>query len=167
MNKVSFILLILVLVLSFGCGEKTGNTEELKPFIPPADGKIAEKQKDSYIKASIALKGAMDSYSLKIKEFVNEYKVQEDLTQMSDTIFLKEHPEIKKAWDGLSKEWIEMQNEAYKIAGIIEDEFNWIGGALTDTINAAVQKKVEKALTTPKPETETKTDKESSEEKGK
>lgn len=166
MNKVSLILLILVLVFSFGCGEKTGNTEEVKPFTPPADGKITEKQKDSYIKASTALKGAMDSYSLKIKEFVNEYKVKEDLSQMSDTIFLKEHPEIKKAWDKLSKEWIEMQNEAYKVAGIIEDEFNWIGGALTDTINAAVQKEVEKALT-PKQETETKTDKESSEEKGK
>jgi len=39
-----------------------------------------------------------------------------------------------------------MQKGAYKSAGISEEEFNWIGGALTDTINSQVQKDVEKAL---------------------
>jgi hypothetical protein len=41
---------------------------------------------------------------------------------------------------------MKMQEEAYNTAGIAEEEFNWIGGALTDTINSGIQKEVEKAL---------------------
>lgn len=153
-------MLFLVMVFSFGCGEKpksgTQKQAEVKPFTPPSDGKITEQQKDAYIKASIALDNAMKDYSQEIKDFVNKYKLKEDLSQMSDTTYLKTHPDIKKAWDELNKEWERLQKEAYKGSEITEEEFNWIGGALTDPINANVQKQVEKSLSTPKPETEKK-----------
>lgn len=160
MRKACLFLLFISIMFSFGCGEKPEKPEEVKPFVPPYDGKIRAEQKDAYIKASTALKEAMDKYSLKIKDFVVKQKVNPDLSQMSDTAFMNSHPVIKKAWDGLNEEWNVMQNEAYKVAGITEEEFNWIGGALTDDINKAVQKQVEKALTSG---TETKTEEEKGE----
>ncbi len=147
MKKALLYALLITLIVSIGCVERQGKpSEEVKPFVPPADGKITISQKDAYIKASVALKAAMDSYSSKIKEFIEKHKVNPDLTQMADSAFLAENPEIKKAWDVLDTEWMKMQDEAYKNAGIIEDEFNWIGGALTDSINTDIQKEVEKAL---------------------
>jgi hypothetical protein len=149
MRKALLVALVIALMVSFGCVEKqdTPSDDEVKPFVPPSDGKITIPQKDAYIKASIALKKAMDSYSVKIKEFVEKHKVNPDLTQLADSAFLAKNPEIKAAWDVLDKEWMKMQEEAYRNAGIAEDEFNWIGGALTDSINADIQKEVEKALT--------------------
>lgn len=151
MKRVFLFLLILTVLFCFGCPEKpaedTEQPEEVVPYTPPADGRITAEQQGSYIKASLALQEAMEKYSLMIKEFVEKYKLNQDLTQMSDTAFLNSNPDVKKAWGELNKEWDEMQREAYKVAGISEEEFNWIGGALTDIINTAVQKKVEKALT--------------------
>jgi hypothetical protein len=147
MKKALLYALLITMVVGFGCVEKSGKpVDEEKPFVAPADGKITIPQKDAYIKASIGLKSAMDSYSDKIREFVEKYKVNPDLTQMADSAFLAAHPEIKKAWGELDKEWMKMQEEAYNTAGIAEEEFNWIGGALTDTINSGIQKEVEKAL---------------------
>jgi arginyl-tRNA synthetase len=148
MRKALFFALLIALIVSVGCVEKPEKPDngEAEPFVPPADGKITGGQKDCYIKASIGLKAAMDTYSNKIKEFVDTYEVNPDLTQMADSAFLAEHPEIKKAWDALTEEWLKMQEEAYKNAGISEDEFNWIGGALTDSINTDIQKEVEKEL---------------------
>lgn len=149
MRKALLFALLVALVVGFGCVEKPDKPPDDggKPFVPPSDGKITVTQKDSYIEASIALKAAMDAYSIKIKGFVEKHKVNPDLTEMADSTFLAEHPEIKKAWDVLDEEWVRMQEEAYKKAGIAEEEFNWIGGALTDSINADIQKEVEKALT--------------------
>jgi hypothetical protein len=149
MRKALLFVLLVALIVSLGCVEKPEKPtdDEVEPFVPPSDGKITVEQKDSYIKASIALKAAMDSYSTKIKEFVEKHKVNPDLTQMADSAFLAGNPEIKKAWNELDKAWMQMQEEAYKHAGITEEEFNWIGGALTDSINADIQKQVEKALT--------------------
>ncbi len=166
MKKVYFLFFVFTLFLGFGCQEKpganTGKASEIKTFTPPADGKIMENQKQAYIKASFALKKAMDNYSENIKVFIDKYKVNPDLSQMSDTTFLKAHPDIRKAWKVLTLKWIDMQNMAYESAGITEEEFNWIGGALTDKINSDIQKDVEKALT---PKSEEK--KESKEEKEK
>jgi len=165
MKKAYLLFFVFTLFLGFGCQEKpganTGKQNEVKQFTPPVDGKIMESQKQAYIKASFALKKAMDKYSEDIKGFIDKNKVNPDLSQMSDTTFLKAHPEIQKAWKELNLKWNDMQKEAYKTAGIAEEEFNWIGGALTDTINADVQKDVEKALT---PESEEK--KENKEDKG-
>ena len=145
-----FLTVFLTILFIIGCGGKpSANTKketEIKPFTPPADGKITEQQKDAYIKASVALDSVMKIYSDNIKQFVDKYKVNPDLSQLADTTFLKKHPDIKNAWDELNKKWDDMQKGAYKSAGISEEEFNWIGGALTDTINSQVQKDVEKAL---------------------
>ncbi len=147
MRKAVLFTLLITLLVAFGCEQQEKPVdEEVKPFVPPSDGKITETQRDAYIKASMALKTAMDSYSGKIKEFVEKHKVDPDLTQMADSTYLAENPDIKKAWDVLDGEWMKMQEEAYKQAEITEEEFNWIGGALTDTINADIQKQVEKAL---------------------
>lgn len=146
MREACIFLLVIAVMFSFGCGEKAEKPEEVKPFVPPSDGKIRAEQKDAYIKASTALEEAMGKYSLKIKDFVEKHKVNPDLSQMSDTAFMNSHPVIKKAWDELNEKWNIMQNEAYKIADITEEEFNWIGGALTDSINTVIQKEVEKAL---------------------
>ena len=148
MKRIILCLLVLVSIVSFSCVEKTEQGEQVKPFTPPVDGKITNQQKDAYVKASIALKSAMEKYSLKIKEFSEKYEIRDDLSQLSDTVFLNEHSEIKRAWGELDEEWKKMQEEAYKSGGISEIEFNWIGGALTDTINTVIQKAVEKALTT-------------------
>jgi hypothetical protein len=147
-KMIVFVFFVLsLLLISVSCGEKPDKPQEAESFTPPGDGKITEHQKEAYIKASVALTEAMGSYSKMIDEFTEKYRINRDLTQMSDTSFIKKHPKIKKAWDELSKKWEDMQNKAYKKAGISEEEFNWIGGALTDSINANVQKEVEKALT--------------------
>jgi hypothetical protein len=150
MRYVMIFLLFFAVLFCIGCPEKPTDQPdngEVKPFTPPEDGRISVTQQKSYIKASLALQTAMEKYSDMIKEFVDKYKLKQDLSQMSDTVFLNSKPEIKKEWEVLNKKWDEMQKEAYKTAEISEEEFNWIGGALTDEINAAVQKEVEKALT--------------------
>ncbi len=147
MRKACIYLFILALGLGFGCAEKPEKPPEVKPFTPPSDGKITITQMESYIKASKALNEAMTKYSDMIKEFVAKYKVDQDLSQMSDSTFMNSNPDVKKAWEDLMAEWMKMQEEAYKNAGIVEEEFNWTGGALTDEINTDIQKQVEKALT--------------------
>ncbi len=147
MRKTCIYLFILALLLGFGCVENPEKPPEVKPFIPSADGKITITQMESYIKASRALNEAMTKYSDMIKEFVAKYKVDADLSQMSDSTFMNSNPDVKKAWEDLMAEWMKMQEKAYKNAGIVEEEFNWIGGALTDSINTDIQKQVEKALT--------------------
>jgi hypothetical protein len=150
MRYVMIFLLFFAVLFCIGCPEKPADQPdngEVKPFTPPEDGRISVTQQKAYIKASLALQAAMEKYSDMIKEFVDKNKLKQDLTQMSDTAFLNSKPEVKKEWEELNKKWDEMQKEAYKTAEISEEEFNWIGGALTDEINAAVQKEVEKALT--------------------
>ena len=145
MRRLNLFFLMLVMIIGFGCGEKPAKPET-KTFTPPADGKITMTQKDNYIKASIALQEAMTDYSSKLKDFVETYKLNPDLSQMVDSSFMKDNPDVKKAWDELNKKWDGMQQDVYKSAGIVEEEFNWIGGALTDSINTDIQKEVEKAL---------------------
>lgn len=156
MRYVMIFFFLIAVLFCLGCPEKPvdqPDNGEVKSFIPPENGRISAVQQGAYIKASLSLQEAMEKYSDMIKDFVNTHKLKQDLSQMSDTTFLNSKPEIKKEWEKLNKEWDEMQKEAYKNAGISEEEFNWIGGALTDEINAAVQKEVEKALT-PKKENE-------------
>jgi len=99
-----FFSLFLALLFIIGCGGKpSANTKkevEIKPFTPPANGKITEQQKDAYIKASIVLDSVMKIYSDNIKDFVDKYKVNQDLSQLADTTFLKKHPDARFVFVG-------------------------------------------------------------------
>jgi hypothetical protein len=62
-KMIVFMFVLSLLLISVSCGEKPSQQQETQSFTPPGNGKITEQQKEAYIKASIALTDAMDSYS--------------------------------------------------------------------------------------------------------
>lgn len=120
--------------------------EESMKFVPPSDGKITKEMADKYVNTSKYLLEAIAGHEKEIDRFTKDYRLNNDLRELSDSLYQKKHPEVIKAWDKLSDGWKRDEKAAYKKANISEDEFNWIGGALTDTLNKDVQKEIAKRL---------------------
>jgi len=120
--------------------------EESAKFVPPQDGKITKEMAGKYITASKYLLEAIKGHEKEIDKFTSNYKLNSDLRELSDSLYQKKHPEVIKAWDKLSLGWKRDEEAAYKKANISEDEFNWIGGALTDTLNKDIQKEIARRL---------------------
>ncbi len=118
----------------------------VEEFTPPEDGKIAPAQADAYVKASLALTRALKEQEKVVREFTKKHELKEDLSQLADSGFMKDHPEVTRDWNELTKKWSEREREAYKVAKISEEEFNWIGGALTDTLNKEIQREIAQKL---------------------
>ncbi len=138
-------LLSLFLV---GCEVTEGPRQHSqREFTPPKDGKITRDMAATYIEASKFLLDAIGKHEMTILEFSEKYKLSEDLSELADSAFREEHKDIVKAWDRLVHSWEEIEKEAYEKAGITEEEFNWIGGALTDPINRDIQEMVVEGLT--------------------
>jgi hypothetical protein len=136
------IFLCLVVI----CCKPKEKKEEKSEFIPPEDNKITMEKAKLYVKASYYLMEAIKKHEKNMKGFAKRYNLSEELTELVDSIFKKEHPEIIETWERLQNRWKEYESEAYRKAGISEEEFNWIGGVLTDSINKEIQKWVENEL---------------------
>lgn len=161
MSKLMSILVVAILMVTLGfllagCKgeqpiEKKGKLPETgsmeKPsYTPPKDGKITPEQADAYVKTCIGLIGNMKEQSKALESFREKYGLNEDLNELSDSIFIKDHPDIMKKWRELSDSWEGKEQGAYKNAGISEEEFVWIGGALDDTVNSEIQNEIANRL---------------------
>ncbi len=131
----------LAVLIVAGCKK-----QEQTKFTPPPDGKVTKELADKYIKAAKALELAIARHQVYIREFMRRFKI-DSLSQLQDTTFIREHPQVMDAWQRLQRRWKEAEQDAYRSAGLTEDAFNWIGMALTDTINADIREYVQRALT--------------------
>jgi len=131
----------LAVLIVAGCKK-----QEQTKFTPPPDGKVTKELADKYIKAAKALELAIARHQVYIREFMRRFKI-DSLSQLQDTTFIREHPQVMDAWQRLQRRWKEAEQDAYRSAGLTEDAFNWIGMALTDTINADIREYVQQALT--------------------
>ena len=140
-------LYLVVGLLLLGCEV----TEAPKPareekFVPPEDGRITEKMMNRYINASRYLLETIMEHERSIDRFIEQYGLSESLSELADSVYRKANKDVVDAWDQLTKDWGESEKNAYKKAGITEEEFNWIGGALTDPLNKDIQEKIAEEL---------------------
>lgn len=144
MKKWVYLVPILLLI----CCEITEAPKQIgkSKFTPPKDNKITKEMARSYIDASTYLLKAIASHEKFIEEFTNKYNLSHDLSELADSLYRETHQDVIRAWDELVRDWEKNEKNAYKKAGITEDEFNWIGGALTDPTNKDMQEEIAKTL---------------------
>lgn len=153
MRRLSFLffLCLCLLIACLGCQqngeEQPGQVEPTSTrFVPPADRKIVEEQADRYIEAAKQSQLVILDFQKKRRAFEEKHNLSPDQSELEDTLFLKEHPQVKEEAVVLQN-WFQAQMDSVYIRSRISDEeFTWVGGALGDTINRGIQKKVETAL---------------------
>ena len=106
-----------------------------KEVTPPEDGKITEEMAREYINAQRYLLKMIAENERSIDEFIRKYGLSSDLSELSDSQFRAKNKKVVETWDKLVEKWDNLEKEVYKKAGITEEEYNWIGGSLTDPIN--------------------------------
>lgn len=136
----------VVVLLFIGCSKETPKEESIPDFKPPEDGKITMERAKIYVIASKNLMDAISKHEKDTQGFSERYNISKELTELSDSTYCNEHPDVVRAWERLQSRWRNYELEAYKKAGISEGEFNWIGGALADTANAEIQLWIQEQL---------------------
>ena len=144
MLKKTLAILILFGLLG-ACKQEPTRTKGGK-FVPPRDGIIRKAQADKYIKASIALYKSLHKQAEEIKEFKKKYNLSESMDELSRADYIKEHPEVKAAWDSIVNQWQRTEDSIYKEVGISQDEFNWIAGALINPKNRPMKDYIQRKL---------------------
>ena len=148
MRRLPFLFFLCMFILVVGCQQQ--DEQPGQPggtgFVPPEDRRINIDQCDRYIEAAKLSRLAIIKYQVKRKEFEQEYKLSPDHNELRDTLYLKKHPEVKADAEALQKWFETLMDSVYVKADIPDDEFTWVGGALGDTINREIQKKVEARL---------------------
>jgi len=138
---------LIPVVLLIGCEVTEGpRLPQKSEFISPKDNRITEEMARSYVNASKYLLEAIVGHEKSLEEFIKRYNLSQDLSEVTDSVYREAHRDVAKAWDELVKGWEKSEKDAYKKAGVTEEEFNWIGGALTDSINKDIQEEIAKAL---------------------
>lgn len=137
-----FACISVVALLIIGCS----NNAPKQDFTPPADNKIARDKAECYVKASEFLMDAIKRQEDALQKFIKRWNLSEDLSELSDSSYCENHPEVTKSWTRLQDQWRRAEISAYNKAGLVEEEFNWIGGALADTVNAEIQLWVQNQL---------------------
>jgi hypothetical protein len=136
---------IFVVFLFLGCSKESPKQKSVG-FTAPEDGKIVMEQAKLYVNASRYLMGAISKHEKDMRGFASRYNISDDLSELSDSTYCDEHPDVVTAWERLQGRWKSYEMEAYQKAGIAEEEFNWTGGALADTVNAEIQSWVQEQL---------------------
>ena len=161
MSRIHLWIICMVIVISLmGC-QKVEKEEEVTPvdiettepsYTPPSDGKIIQQQAEAYIRVAELLNERVLEQEKAIHEFAKTYDLSDDLRELQDSLFIKGHPEVEEKYKKLFEDSQKRLDEVYNEIGLSEDEFTWIGGALADTINQEIRKKVETALRPPEGE---------------
>lgn len=136
---------VVAFLLFIGCSKESPKGEAPE-FKPPEDGRITMEKAKVYVTASTYLMDAISKHEKDMQGFAKRYNISEELSELFDSTYCKEHPEVVRAWERLQERWRSYELEAYKKAGINEEEFNWIGGALADTANAEIQNWIQEQL---------------------
>ena len=150
MRRLSFLFLLCLVLACLGCPQNGEQPDQGEPpttrFVPPEDRQIVEEQAERYIEAAKQSQLVILDFQKKRRAFEEKHSLSPDQSELEDTLFLKEHPEVKEEAVVLQN-WFQAQMDSVYIRSKISDEeFTWVGGALGDTINRGIQKKVETAL---------------------
>ncbi len=114
-----------------------------KKFVPPPDGIITKEMADKYLLATKYLREAIEEHKKDIMRMAKIHGVTPEELE-SDTLE-KTSEKVQRLKKRLLKKWRKRELEAYKRAGITEEEFNWIGQMLTDTTkNKEIRKYIQK-----------------------
>lgn len=152
MKRTVIITAIMAAILFAGCqptadaqrnAMNNSTADKADKFIPPADGKISEKQADTYIKVAQDLNNAI----LEQVEIMQEFYDKHSISGKEEIERLKDDRAAMDEWDDIIKIWEAKEAAVYKKHNITSEEFDWIASALIDEQNAEIQKKIEKALT--------------------
>ena len=149
----AFAVLLTALLILSSCQSNKGNkpqsasanNDSTTKFTPPADGKITNQQIYKYIKAAKMLQNQISVNAKERADVLASYKIKNE-NLLSDTTFMKKHPEIKSSLDSLEKVWGKREKEIYKSSGLTEDEFIWIASVLPDSVNSNMRKIVRDSL---------------------
>lgn len=111
-------------------------------FVPPEDGKITQKQAEAYVKASVLITRAIQENVRQLEELASRQGVGEDSSVLTSSTCLDQRPHVRREYEEIGDTLGSRTQEAYRSAGITEEEFFWIDGALTDPANKTVLKEV-------------------------
>lgn len=151
MKRVLILTIITAVIIFAGCqptpdaqrnAMSNKNVKETKEFVPPADGKISEKQAETYIAVAKDLNNAIMEQVEIMQEFYDKYSI----SGKEEIETLKDNEDAMAEWDDIIKIWEAKEANVYTKHNISSAEFDWIASALIDEQNADVQKKIEKAL---------------------
>jgi hypothetical protein len=149
MRNLAFLFILCALVMAVGC-KKEGQEGQVEPvgarFEPPPDRRITSDQATRYIEAAKLSQLAIFEYQDKRKAFEEKFEISPDQTELQDSLYLSEHPEVRQEHVDLQKWFQGEMDSVYTKAKISDEEFTWVGGALGDTVNREIQKRVETEL---------------------
>ncbi len=149
MRNLAFLFILCALVVAVGC-KKEGQEGQVEPpgtrFEPPEDRRITSDQATRYIEAAKLSQLAIFEYQDRRKAFEAKHKLSPDQAELQDTLYLGKHPEVKQEHADLQKWFQGEMDSVYTKAKISDEEFTWVGGALGDTVNREIQKRVENEL---------------------
>ncbi|HFD05104.1 MAG TPA: hypothetical protein ENJ25_03055 [Firmicutes bacterium] len=154
MRSVKAVIILIIAIFILSSCEKVNNSNpksanknngSVTKFTPPADGKITNKQIYKYIKAAKMLQNQIAVNAQERNDILKSYKIKND-SILSDTVFMKKHPEVRKSLDSLETVWSNREKEIYSSTGLTEDEFIWIASVLPDSVNAKMRKIVQDSL---------------------
>jgi hypothetical protein len=146
MRNLAFLFILCALVMAVGC-KKEGQVEPAGTrFEPPVDRRITGDQATRYIEAAKLSQLAIFEYQDKRKAFEEKFEISPDQAELQDSLYLSEHPEVRQEHVDLQKWFQGEMDSVYTKAKISDEEFTWVGGALGDTVNREIQKRVETEL---------------------
>ena len=139
-SKLFFILaaISVALIMGTSCGEKepaekrTTMEVMLKPYSPPADGKITAEQAEAFAGAFLGLLQLDVRYSRKWGDFLSPDSVY--LTS-SDSSFAKQHPELTERVQQLLEAKNRERAGILSKYGLTDSEYDWIGTQLSSAEN--------------------------------
>ena len=154
MRSVKFLVPILIAAFILSSCERVNNSKtkteaknnnSVTKFTPPANGKITDQEIYKYIKAAKMLQEQIGINAKERNQVLKSYNVSND-NVLSDTVFMKKHPDIKKSLDSLETVWKSREKKIYVSAGLSENEFIWIASVLPDSANSSMRTIVRDSL---------------------
>jgi hypothetical protein len=139
-SKLFFILALVSVALFLGtsCGQKEPSEKKttmevmLKPYSPPADGKVTAAQAEAFAGAFLGLLQLDVRYSRKWGDLLSTDSLY---LATSDSSFVKEHPELTERVEQLLEAKNRERAGILSKYGLTDSEYDWIGTQLSSAEN--------------------------------
>lgn len=125
---IKYFLILALVGLIFSCQKK--EQAEKNKFTPPEDNLITKEMAKRYAKVSLALTEIAESEAVNLADFRQKYDISSSMSELDDSEYKKEHPEVAAVWDSLQENWYKRQDSVFSKYGMSEEEWDWIAGAL-------------------------------------
>jgi len=130
-QNIKYIFVLALMFLALGCNESK--------FTPPEDGIVTEKMATRYVTVSIALTKIAEDEAVKLAELRKKHGISSSMTELDDDEYKEKYPAAVAAWDSLRGNWKRKQDSVYKVLDMIEEEWDWIAGAIITYENREIR----------------------------